>query len=208
VLLIFIPAWTHAAENRQSSCCGPVERMQIEPNLRQKVNDWSYSLQQWRACRFGCFCLSNSCRLWRRMVTAYTPCGSPTPTVIGVRGGGRGAASIPVLKYFRANSVFRASASCSKILNGKKYCIFNTVEYYRANSVFLGKVKKFSIQYIKKAKAISLKFLVRENTTRKELHPLELTSKVTTEFGYNGTSSGLYKERYCRIEVTSDLKCE
>jgi len=31
-------------------------------------------------------------------------------------------------------------------------------------------------------KAITVKFLVWENTTRKELHPLELTSKVTTEF--------------------------
>jgi len=33
-----------------------------------------------------------------------------------------------------------------------------------------------------------VKFLVWENTTRKELQPLELTSKVTTEFAYNGTS--------------------
>jgi len=40
---------------------------------------------------------------------------------IGVRGGGsRGAAAPPGLKNFRANSVFRASASCSKILNDKK----------------------------------------------------------------------------------------
>ena len=31
-----------------------------------------------------------------------------------------------------------------------------------------------------------VKFLVWENTTRKELQPLELTSKVTTEFAYNG----------------------
>ena len=37
-------------------------------------------------------------------------------------------------------------------------------------------------------KAITIKFLVREKTTRKELHPLELTSKVTTVFVYNGTS--------------------
>jgi len=39
-------------------------------------------------------------------------------------------------------------------------------------------------------KAITINFLVWENTTRKELHPLELTSKVTTEFAYNGTSRG------------------
>jgi len=68
-------------------------------------------------------------------------------------------------------------------------------------------VKKFSIQYIQAVKAITLKFLVRENTTRKELQPLELTSKATTEFAYNGTSRGFYKERYCRIEVISELKC-
>jgi len=37
-------------------------------------------------------------------------------------------------------------------------------------------------------KTIAVKFLVWENTTRKELHPFELTCKVTTEFAYNGTS--------------------
>ena len=40
-------------------------------------------------------------------------------TIIGVRGGG--SAAPPVLKNFRENPVFRASASCSKILNDKKY---------------------------------------------------------------------------------------
>jgi len=54
-------------------------------------------------------------------------------------------------------------------------------------------------------KAITVKFL--ENTTRKELQPLELTSKVTTEFAYNGTSRRLHKERYCRIDIISELKC-
>jgi len=53
--------------------------------------------------------------------------------------------------------------------------------------------------------AIIVKFLVWEKTTRKELQPLELTSKVTTEFAYNGTSRGLHKERYCRIDVISEL---
>jgi len=76
----------------------------------------------------------------------------------------RGAAALPGLKNFWANSVFRASSSCSKILNDKKYlntvkifgttlffrasascwkilndkkcCIFNTVKNFRANSVF------------------------------------------------------------------------
>jgi len=42
-------------------------------------------------------------------------------------------------------------------------------------------------------KAITVKFLVWENTARKELQPLELTSKETTEFAYNGTSRGLHK---------------
>jgi len=56
-------------------------------------------------------------------------------------------------------------------------------------------------------KAITVKFLVWENTTRKELQPLELTRKVTTEFAYNGTSRGLHKERYCRIHIISELKC-
>ena len=40
----------------------------------------------------------------------------------GVRGGGS-AAPPPGLKKIRANSVFRASASCSKVLNNKKYFI-------------------------------------------------------------------------------------
>jgi len=55
-------------------------------------------------------------------------------------------------------------------------------------------------------KAIAVKFLVWENTTWKELHPLELTSKVTTEFAYNGTSRGLHKERYCRIDVIKRIE--
>jgi len=56
-------------------------------------------------------------------------------------------------------------------------------------------------------KPITVKFPVWENTTRKELQPLELTSKVTTKFAYNGTSRGLHKERYCRINIMSELKC-
>ena len=45
----------------------------------------------------------------------------------------------PDLKIFRANSVFRASASCSEILNVKR--ISNTVKSFRAHSVFQGKRK-------------------------------------------------------------------
>ena len=55
--------------------------------------------------------------------------------VIGVRGGGRWGGRPPGLKNFRANSVFRASASCSKILNDKK-CIFSTVKNSRATQFF------------------------------------------------------------------------
>ena len=43
--------------------------------------------------------------------------------------------------------------------------------------------------------------------TRKELQPFELTSKVTTEFAHNATSRVLHKERYCRIDIISELKC-
>jgi len=60
------------------------------------------------------------------------------PVVIGVRGGGAGrAAAPPGLKNFRANSVFRATASSSKILNNKIY--FSTVKSFKGNSVFQGK---------------------------------------------------------------------
>ena len=66
----------------------------------------------------------------------------------------------------------------------------------------------FEVAYIfASVKAITVKFLVWEKTTRKELHPHELTSKVTTEFAYNGMSKRLHTERYCRIDVISELKC-
>jgi len=58
---------------------------------------------------------------------------------VAYEGGGR---SPPRLEKFKANSVFRASSSCSKILKDKKY--FNAVKIYRANSVFQGK-RKFKI---------------------------------------------------------------
>jgi len=56
-------------------------------------------------------------------------------------------------------------------------------------------------------KAITVNFLVWENTIRKELHLLDLTSKVTTDLVYNGTSRGLHQEHYCRIDVICELKC-
>jgi len=52
-------------------------------------------------------------------------------TASGVRSGGR---PLPRLEKFRANSIVRASSSCSKILKDKKY--FNTVKNFRAKSVF------------------------------------------------------------------------
>ena len=67
------------------------------------------------------------------------------------------------------------------------------MENFTANSVFQCKVKKISIQYIQPVKAFTVNFLVWENTTRKKLHLLELTSKATTEFADNGTS------RYCTV---------
>jgi len=50
-----------------------------------------------------------------------------------------GDGRLPVLKNFRVNSVFRASASCSKILNDKS--ILSAVKNFRANSAFQGKRK-------------------------------------------------------------------
>jgi len=36
---------------------------------------------------------------------------------------------------------------------------------------------------------------------------LELISKVSTEFAFNGTSRGLHKIGYCPIGFISELKC-
>jgi len=44
---------------------------------------------------------------------------------------GAGRVATPRFEKFRANSVFRASPSCSKFLKDKKY--FNTVKNFRAN---------------------------------------------------------------------------
>jgi len=43
------------------------------------------------------------------------------------------------VKIFRETLFLRASASCSKILNDKKY--FNTMKIFRANSIFQGNLK-------------------------------------------------------------------
>jgi len=54
----------------------------------------------------------------------------------------------PQHEKFRANSVFRASSSSSKILNDKKY--FNSLKNFRANLVFQGKRRLFKILNDKK----------------------------------------------------------
>jgi len=59
------------------------------------------------------------------------------------------------VKIVRANSVFGASASCSKILNDKKY--FNTVKF-RANSVFQGKHKVAQKSWMSKIYSMEWKF--------------------------------------------------
>ena len=59
---------------------------------------------------------------------------------------------------FRATPFFRASASCSKILNEKKY-IFNTVKNFRAHSVFQDKRKLFKNPECEKYIPYSEKFL-------------------------------------------------
>ena len=46
----------------------------------------------------------------------------------------------------------------------------------------------------------AVKFLFWENTTRKELQPFELTSKLTAGFANNDTSRVLHKECYFRID--------
>jgi len=65
---------------------------------------------------------------------------------------------------------FRARARCSKILNGKKYIQYSGK--FHGKLGFPGPGEKISIQYIQPVKAITVKFLVWENTTRKKVHPL------------------------------------
>ena len=106
---------------------------------------------------------------------------------------------------FKSNSAFQGKRKLLKNPELKKYIQYS--EKFYGKLCFSGQGEKISMQYIQPVKAFTVKFLVWESTTRQELHPLELTSKVTTEFAYNGTSRRLYKERYCRIKVISELKC-
>ena len=68
--------------------------------------------------------------------------------ISGVRGVGSGGSRPRRLEKFRANSIFRESSSCSKIMKDKKY--FNTVKNCRANSVFQSKRRLFKILNYKK----------------------------------------------------------
>ena len=98
-----------------------------------------------------------------------------------------------------------------KTLECKKYIQYS--EKFQGKLCFLVQAQSYSkILNGKKntfasVKVITVKFLVKENTTHKEFHPLELTRKVTTKFVYTGTSRGLHKERFCRIGVISELIC-
>jgi len=58
---------------------------------------------------------------------------------IGVRGGGWWRCRPPGMKNFRENSVFRESATCSKILNDEKY--FNTVKNFGTTLFFRASLK-------------------------------------------------------------------
>jgi len=97
-------------------------------------------------------------------------------------------------------SLLKRTAAITQAGLGSQILRFGTVAFETLRCVI-------EVAYIFAVKAITVTFLVWENTTRKELQPLELTSKVTAEFAYNGTSRGLHKERYCRIDITSELKC-
>jgi len=72
-------------------------------------------------------CLSNIVRAVTQIKVAIMPYYHRR-----TRRGIEGAAASPGLKNFRANSVTRASVSCSKILNAKS--IFNTVKIFRASA--------------------------------------------------------------------------
>jgi len=48
-----------------------VEKMLPVPNFPRKAKGWSCIFQQWHPSRFGCDCLSKSCRIWREAVTGH-----------------------------------------------------------------------------------------------------------------------------------------
>ena len=80
------------------------------------------------------------------------------------------------------------------------------METFTANSAFQGKVKKFSIRYNSPSKGNYHNVSCLGEHITQKTSTLRLTSKVTTASAYNDTSGRLYKERYFRIEVRSELK--
>ena len=78
---------------------------------------------------FHCF---GKLRVRENEISLYKSSGGPERR--RTRRGTKGAVAPPGLKNFRANSVFRASTSFSKILNDKKY--LNTVNIFRATLFF------------------------------------------------------------------------
>jgi len=86
-------------------------------------------------------------------------------------------------EYASISALLKRTAAITQAGLGKQIIRFETVAFKTLRCVS-------EVAYIfASVKAITAKFLVWENTTRKELQPLELTSKVTTEFAYNGTCS-------------------
>ena len=102
-------------------------------------------------------------------------------------------------KFSGQTLFFRSSASCSKILNVKK-CIQYS-EKFKGKLCFSGKGEKILHTVHSASKGNYRKVSCRGEHSTQGTSPLELTSKVTTQFAYNGTSRGMYKERYCRIEM-------
>ena len=75
LMQIFIPSWSHAAENRSSACWRPCwEGANSIPHYPRKTNSWSCIFQQWHPRRLGCGCcdyLFTSYRLWSGIVTVH-----------------------------------------------------------------------------------------------------------------------------------------
>jgi len=71
-VLVFIPAWMYATENRSCACWRPCSEDVSSTKSSAKSKWLILQLQQWHPRRFGCDCRSISNRLWRGVVTAYT----------------------------------------------------------------------------------------------------------------------------------------
>jgi len=87
--------------------------------------------------------------------------------------------------------------------------IFNTVDNFTANSVFQGKVKKNFNTVYSASKGNCRKFsCLGEHNTQETSPPCtneQDNYRVCRQRHIQGIVQ--YKERYCRIEVISELKC-